>query len=43
MEDFIQAIIDFFTDIFAAVTAFLGDKTTYDELFEIVGGLVEQK
>lgn len=34
MKEFFQAFIEFLTDFFAALTDFLGDKSTFDEYLE---------
>ncbi len=39
MTDFFQAIFIFITDFLAALGAFLGDKSTFDEFAEMFGGM----
>ena len=40
MIDFIQAIIEFFTDFFAALAEFTGGKFAVGDIFGTIGGVV---
>ena len=40
MMDFFTAIFEFITDFLAALGVFLDDKSTFDEMADIVGSIV---
>ena len=39
MGDFLQAIIEFFTDIFAALAEFLGNNSSFGDIMNGLGNL----
>lgn len=43
MGDFLQAFIDFLTDLFAALEEFLGGSFTYGDILGEIGGLIDNK
>ncbi len=40
MEDFLKAIIEFFTDFFAALSEFIGGDFAFGDILGTVGGLL---
>ena len=41
MMDFLTAIFEFVTDFLAALSTFLNDKSTFDEMADIIGSLID--